>query len=138
MNEGDLLRGVAMEKKILIVDDEEKIRVMLETVFNKTGFITFTAETAQGGLDLMAENDIKIMFLDLKLPDISGLELCIKMKELDPCTIIYALTGYASNFDFSICREAGFDDYFTKPTDIGTLRKAAEEAFEKIERWEEN
>ena len=45
------------------------------------------------------------------------------------------MTAYVSVFALTECREAGFDDYFTKPVNLKLFHKAADDAFEKIERW---
>jgi CheY-like chemotaxis protein len=50
-------------------------------------------------------------------------------------TIAYAVTGYANTFEVFDCREAGFEDYFTKPVEMKTLFHAAEQAFQKLARW---
>ncbi len=76
-----------------------------------------------------------ILFLDLKLPGMNGLDLCRRIKKEWAMTIACAVTGYASLFEIYECREAGFDDYFTKPVDLSVLVEAAELASKKIERW---
>lgn len=49
--------------------------------------------------------------------------------------IPYAVTGYASSFEIHDCREAGFEDCFTKPVNLSVLLEAADHAFKKLERW---
>ncbi len=66
----------------------------------------------------------------------NGIELCKQIRKDKPKAIIHAVTGYASHFEVSACREVCFDDYFTKPVNLELLLKAAKNAFEKIERWE--
>jgi CheY-like chemotaxis protein len=63
------------------------------------------------------------------------LELCKKIRMNNPIGIIYALTGYNDFFGLLERRAAGFDDFFTKPASNKVILKAAEEAFEKIARW---
>jgi DNA-binding response OmpR family regulator len=75
------------------------------------------------------------MFLDLKLPKMSGVELCKVIREKYPMSILFAVTGCASEFEFSVCRRAGFDDYFIKPVDLKILFRVALDAFDKIEQW---
>jgi CheY-like chemotaxis protein len=65
----------------------------------------------------------------------NGIELCRNIRKNNPLTIAYAVTGYASTFEVFDCREAGFDDYFTKPVEMKTLFQAAEQAFQKLARW---
>ena len=123
------------ENKILVVDDEQPILRLLSQMFTKAGYIVRTAENAVEALKIVEQENIPVMFFDLNMPGMNGVELCKTIKAQKPMTIIYAITGYASLFELSECREAGFEDYFKKPVNISTLLKAAEEAFEKVNRW---
>ncbi|RPJ81895.1 MAG: response regulator, partial [Deltaproteobacteria bacterium] len=71
----------------------------------------------------------------LKLPKMSGVELCKLIRDKYPLSILFAVTGYASQFEFGLCRRAGFDDYFIKPVDLKILFRATLEAFDKVEDW---
>ncbi len=125
-----------MKKKIMIVDDEKVIREMLDKAFTKQGYETICAENADEAMKLMSK-DIKVFFLDLKLPgSMDGLELCRQIRKEYPLVCIFAMTAYASLFELSDCREAGFDDYFTKPVKLEMLFMAAQLAFERTDRWE--
>ena len=124
-----------MDKKILIVDDEISIRKMMEKAFLRAGFTPVLAESAEEALEILSDNGINIMFLDLKLPGMNGIDLCRKVKKNNPIAIIFSMTGYSSIFELAECRDAGFDDYFIKPIDISVLINAAENAYEKLSRW---
>ena len=124
-----------MDKKILIVDDEAPIRDMLSHRFARDGFDVATAATAEEALEILESQNIHVMFLDLKLPGMNGVELCRAVREKNPIACIYAVTGYQTLFELAECRMAGFDDYFTKPVKLERLLKAADEAFEKLDRW---
>ena len=125
-----------MEKKILFVDDEERILDMLEKLFSRANYTVRCAESAEKALDILRQESIMVMVLDLKLPGMNGVELCKHIRKQNPICIIYALTGYANLFNLLECRGAGFDDFFVKPVNPEVLLKASQEAFEKIERWE--
>jgi DNA-binding response OmpR family regulator len=125
-----------MEKKILFVDDEERILDMLEKLFSTANYTVRCAESAEKALDILRQESIMVMVLDLKLPGMNGVELCKHIRKQNPVCIIYALTGYANLFNLLECRGAGFDDFFVKPVNPEVLLKAFQEAFEKIERWE--
>jgi len=86
-------------------------------------------------MDILTQNHIKVMFLDIQLPGMTGLELCKKIRANNRIAVIYAMTGYTNLFQLDECREAGFDDYFSKPFEIMDIVKAAKEAFEKLDRW---
>ncbi len=121
--------------KILIVDDEKAIRDMFKMVFTKAGYDVRTAESAEAALKLLKNENIHVMFLDLNMPGMNGIELCRKIRKDTPLALIHAVTGYASLFELSDCRGAGFDDYFYKPVNISVLLKAAQDAFAKLDRW---
>ena len=123
------------EKKILVVDDEVSILKLLNISFTRAGYQVLTAESGEEALDLLKKETIHVMFFDLNLPNMDGLELCRKVKHQMPMAVIYAITGYASLFHLAECLEAGFEDYFKKPVNISTLIKRTEDAFTKIERW---
>jgi len=122
-------------KKILIVDDESPILRLLSQVFTKAGYEVFTAESGRDALKIIEENNIMVMFFDLNMPVMNGMELCKSVKSIKPMSIIYAITGYASLFELSECLDVGFEDYFKKPVNVSTLLKTAESAFEKVNRW---
>jgi CheY-like chemotaxis protein len=124
-----------MNRKILVVDDEKMIRDMLEKALGREGYTVICAENGEEALQILEKEQIFVMFLDLKLPGMNGLELCSHIRENFPMAVVYAITGYMSHFELSDCRKVGFDDYFTKPVDLKTLFKAAGDAFDKISRW---
>ncbi len=124
-----------MEKKILMVDDEDMIINLYKEAFAQAGYSVRTAESAEEALEIMKQEQFWVIFLDLNLPGMTGVELCRKIRAEWPMVIAYAVTGYASLFELSDCRDAGFEDYFTKPTKLQDLIDAAEYAFKKLERW---
>lgn len=123
------------EKKILVVDDEPEILNVLQELFSLEGYRVFTAGSAEDALAILKEESIIVMFFDLKLPGMTGIDLCKRIRKKNQIAVIHAFTGYATFFGLMECRAAGFDDFFTKPVDFQTLRKAAKDAFEKVERW---
>ncbi len=122
------------KKQILVVDDEGDIRNMFEQAFSRDGYKVLVAENAEEALKLLKDGKTQVMFLDLNMPGMNGITLCKKIRKNFPIAIIHAVTGYSSLFELADCSEAGFDDYFTKPTDFKILSKAAQDAFEKIDR----
>lgn len=124
-----------MEKKLLVVDDEQSIRKLLEKAFTKNGYAVALAESGEQALEILEKETLQVMFIDLRLPGISGLELCRQIRVVNPIACIYAMTGYGSLFELSDCREAGFDDYFLKPIDLEIFIKTVEDSFDKIKRW---
>jgi DNA-binding response OmpR family regulator len=121
--------------RILIVDDEAAILFLLEQGFTRAGFEVIKADSGEKALEILDSQPARIMFLDLNLPEMDGVELCREIKKIMPMSVVYALTGYASLFELSDCLDAGFDDYFKKPVNLSTLVQAAQAAHEKISRW---
>jgi DNA-binding response OmpR family regulator len=124
-----------MKDKILIVDDEMSIRSLFEEVLSEAGYDVHLAENGERALDILKQEEIGVIFLDLRLFGMNGIELCRNIRKTNPVSMIYAMTGWAALFEIEECREAGFDDYFTKPVSPETLSKAVEDAFEKLNRW---
>jgi len=122
-------------KKVLIVDDEESVRSLFEDVLTEEGYAVLSAEGGSQALDILKSEKIEVIFLDLKLFGINGIELCREIRRFKPSSIIYAMTGWGALYDIDECREAGFDDYFRKPITNEVLFKAVADAFEKLERW---
>ena len=125
-----------MEKKILVVDDEVSIRDLLKDTFSNAGYNVRLAEGAEQAFDILKEEDIRVIFLDLKLFGMNGIELCKQIRKTNPITIIFAMTGWAALYEIEECREAGFDDFFKKPANTDILLKAVDDAFEKLDRWQ--
>ena len=124
---------MADEKKILIVDDEDIIRNLLETAFSKAGYCVLLATGAEEALEVLRREYIPVIFVDIGLEKMNGFELCGHIRKDSPHAFIYALSGYAKlNLPQDI-HEAGFDDYFSKPISIETLYKVVEDSFKKIQ-----
>jgi DNA-binding response OmpR family regulator len=126
---------IFMEKKILVVDDDISILDMLNEVFTSAGYTVLTAENAEDALKILTNETVMVMFLDIRLPGMSGVELCKKIRIEDKISIIHAFTGYSSLTGLLECRGVGFDDFFIKPARLDVLLKAAQDSFERLERW---
>ena len=116
---------------ILVVDDEKAILHMFSLAFSKKGYRVRSAENAEEALNILKTEKIHVM----DLPGMNGIELCRAIRKDMPMAILYALTGYASLFELSDCRDAGFDDYYKKPVSMSVLLESAKAGFEKTERW---
>ncbi len=123
------------ERKILVVDDEVPIRELLSEAFAQEGYKTITAAGGAEALKILDDESIQVLFLDLNMPGMNGIELCRIIREKNPVAVIYAMTGYSTLFTLVECRQAGFDDYFTKPIRLDMAYQAASDAFEKLDRW---
>ena len=124
-----------MNRKILVVDDEKSIRDLFTSALSDAGYEVYLAENGEEALDILGRQDIELIFLDLKLFGMNGIELCRQIRKTRPIAIMYAMTGWSGLFEIEECREAGFDDYFKKPISLEMLLRSVEDAFEKLRRW---
>jgi DNA-binding response OmpR family regulator len=127
--------GKALKGKILIVDDEASVRELFAGVFGDEGYEVISAEDGNAALNTLKDDDIDVIFLDLKLFGMNGIDLCRQIRETKPVSIIFAITGWAPLFEIEECREAGFDDYFEKPLDMDMLQGVVADSFMKLNRW---
>ena len=124
-----------MGEKILVIDDDKMIREMLHSAFDRHGYDVRSAENVAQAMEVLKEESIMILFLDLHLPGMSGIEFCKKIRRESHLGFIFAITGVVDLYSLMECRSAGFDDFFTKPFSLDTMVKAVEQAFEKLKRW---
>jgi two-component system response regulator AtoC len=119
-----------MPSKLLVVDDERLIRWAVDQTLTKAGYEVSTASTGEGALTAIRDDPPDLILLDLKLPDIDGLQVLRQAKQLCPSVQVLIMTAYA---DVSTAVEAmklGAYDYLSKPIDFEnlavTLRNARE------------
>lgn len=124
-----------MAKKILIVDDEASIRDMFHDLFEGTEYEVIPAVDAAQALEILKKDSIYVIFLDIRMPGMNGLELCRVIRAKYPISCLYAITGYSSVYELADCRAAGFDDYFLKPIDTATIIEIVDISFRRIKRW---
>jgi DNA-binding NtrC family response regulator len=101
--------------RILIIDDEESIRDSVGQVLEKEGYGVETAVSGQEGLGLFGKKTFEVVYLDLKLPGIQGLDVLSRIKETSPVTPVIIITGYASIESAVEAMKRGAFDYLTKP-----------------------
>ena len=100
----------------LIAEDEYNNRLYLDMVLREYASEVIHAETGKQALEKVSErDDISMVFMDLKMPDMDGYEATIKIKMLKPHLPVLAVTAYAMSGDEEKALEAGCDDYLPKP-----------------------
>jgi two-component system, OmpR family, alkaline phosphatase synthesis response regulator PhoP len=111
-----------MERKILIVDDEAHIRMLIEQPLEELeddGVEFITAENGEKALQLIRTEKPNLVFLDVMMPKMNGMEVCSLVKQ-DPDlkdVFIILLTAKGQDFDRQKGQEVGADIYMTKPFD---------------------
>lgn len=124
-------------KKILIVDDDKIIREQLEKELKRNFFRTETAANGEETLGIVRNEDIDIILLDIKLPDIDGLEILRRVKEEKPSCEVIIITGFGTRENAIMSLRNGAIDYIEKPINIDELSAALGRACEKIGECEE-
>lgn len=114
-------------ERILVADDEQKIRKLVGDFLKKSGYDVIEAEDGDEAYNLFQLNktDINLMILDIMMPGLNGWEVCRKVRETSDVPVIM-LTARSEEFDILTGYENGADDYVTKPFSPGVLVKRVE------------
>ncbi|NPC94472.1 response regulator [Bacillus sp. WMMC1349] len=113
-----------MNEKILIVDDQYGIRVLLNEVFNKEGYNTFQAANGLQALDIVERERPDLVLLDMKIPGMDGIEILKRMKVIDDQIRVIIMTAYGELDMIQESKELGALTHFAKPFDIDEIREA--------------
>ncbi len=100
--------------RVLLVEDEEKMRELIKIAFKKENFETVEAIDGKQGLDLFKTSQVDIVILDIMLPEIDGWTVCREIRRMSNTPIIL-LTARGEEFDKLFGFELGADDYIVKP-----------------------
>lgn len=121
-----------MTKKLLIVDDESHIRMLLEQTLEDLedeGVEFFTAENGEEALEIIKSENPQLVFLDVMMPKMNGMEVCRRVKKelLLTDVFIVLLTAKGQELDRLKGQEVGADVYMTKPFDPEVILAKAKE-----------
>jgi len=126
-------------KKLLTIDDEDGLRRSIEIFFEDTGFEVFGANNGRSGVELFEQEHPDIVLVDLRMPEMDGLEVIAFLMEKSPTTPIIVVSGTGVLEDALEAIRAGAYDYVTKPvTDLKILEHTVRKALEKTALVEEN
>jgi two-component system, response regulator, stage 0 sporulation protein F len=112
------------KKKILIVDDQNGIRVLLMEVFSNEGYDTYQASNGKLALEIVRTNPPDLILLDMKIPGMDGLEILKHIKQINPSIKVIMMTAYGELDMIKEATDHGALMHFTKPFDIDELRQA--------------
>jgi len=117
--------------KILVVDDEPEICEVLEAFLTSRDYRVRTALGAEEAIDIIENDNIYLTLLDIKMPNISGIELLKLIKKRQPLIEVIMITGYATLEDAITCMKEGARDFTTKPFELENIAEAVKSALEK-------
>jgi len=118
--------------KVLLVDDEREFAETLSERLMIRDVGTAVAHDGQSALSLIENDDPEVMIIDLKMPDISGLEILKKVKKTRPEIEVIVLTGHGSDADRDVCLNLGALAYLQKPVEIEELNELIQKANARI------
>ena len=122
--------------RVLFVDDEPAILKSLGDYFEKLGHEVHRADTGKGGISMFERVKPDVTVLDLKLPDISGLDVLKEIRRHNATVLM--LTGYGEVETAVEAMRLGAENFLTKPVDMGHLAATVEKAAEKNQLRREN
>lgn len=120
--------------KLLVVDDEAELCDFLKEIFARRNFQVFVATSGGEALDAVEREKPGVVLLDLKLPDLSGVEVLRRIKEISKDAMVVAMTGFPDASLAKEVRQIGVYDYIYKPFNIEDIEKVADRLSERFQK----
>src|SRR5207245_11622757 len=121
-----------MKTRLLVVDDDQSIRRLCMTIGNTLGYVCAEAESAEAALARLDTDTPDLLLTDLKLPNMSGVELLKQTKQLLPHTEVAIMTGNGSIESAVDGMEPGAYDYIEKPFRVEKMRLLLQRMADKV------
>lgn len=119
-----------MNTKILVVDDEERLRTAIATYLEAEGYTVMQAKEGREALALFGAHEIALVILDIMLPDMTGYDVCREIRRSSDVPILF-LTALGDDDSHILGYKVGADDYITKPFRVSILALKANRILEK-------
>ena len=123
------------ELSILVVDDDENIRVVLQKTLEKKGYHVSTCKSAEEALITLQRSFFHVVITDILMAEMSGVELLHKIKEMNYLMQIFIMTSHSTLPNVIQCMQGGAYDFFEKPLKIGDILVSLSEAARRASRW---
>lgn len=107
-----------MQKRLLVVDDDNEIRELLEFDLSQSGYLVDSASDGFEGLNKALNNNYDLILLDVMMPKMNGYEVCKNIRKTKPEIPVLLLTAKGTIIDKTTGFDSGADDYIVKPFDI--------------------
>src|SRR3982751_283799 len=118
----DVFVPVSNEARLLVVDDEESLRITTAAIFENEGYIVDTASSGDEAVALLNDSDYDLVLTDLHMEGGDGLSVLNQIRQHAPLTISVVLTGFASVESAIAALQEGAYDYLIKPCDIESMK----------------
>ncbi|MDH5459900.1 MAG: response regulator [Candidatus Bathyarchaeota archaeon] len=117
--------------RILIIDDDENIRKVLTTILEDEGYIVESVDTAKKAIERTRKKFYNLALIDIRLPDMEGIELLTKMKDATPKMRKIIITGYPTLQNAIEAVNRGANSYVVKPFDMVNVLQTIKEELRK-------
>src|SRR5512144_3292671 len=124
--------------KILVVDDEQRLRDFLAIMLKKEGHDVVTAENGTHALNAVQSEIFDLVISDMKMPGIDGIGVLKSVKEISPETVVIMITAYATAETAVEAMKLGAYDYITKPFKVDEIKLVIQKALERGHLRKEN
>ena len=124
--------------RILVVDDERSMRELLAIVLRREGYEVLLAENGRAAIDLLEREPVDLLISDIKMPDLSGVDVLRAAKKIDQDILGIMITAFASTDTAVEAMRLGACDYLSKPFDIDLLKMKVREKIENRQLRQEN
>lgn len=124
--------------RVLIVEDEKNQRILLKRLLEKEGYGVSEAENGNDAIDCFSTQDFDLVLLDQRLPDIQGVEVLQKIRDINPIIPVIIITAFANIHDAVNAMKQGAFHYLTKPVDSDELFLVMKKAFDTLTLKREN
>jgi len=124
--------------KILVLDDERSLCELLKVVFKKEGYEVLTTPSPKKAIEITKKDDIDVLVSDIKLPEMSGMEVLKRLRKARPELPVVMITAYGTIKEAVEALKMGAYDYIIKPFDIEELKVVVAKAIENKKLQDEN
>jgi len=124
--------------RVLVVDDEQSMRELLEIVLRREGYEVIVADNGRAALSVIERQPIDLLISDIKMPDMSGVDVLRAARGIDPDILAIMITAFASTETAVEALRLGADDYISKPFKVDELKLRVRKALERVQLQQEN
>src|SRR2546429_3088525 len=130
--------GARRPPRILVVDDERSMRELLAIVLRREGYEVLLADNGRAAVEVLERESVDLLISDIKMPDLSGVEVLRAAKRIDQDILGIMITAFASTDSAVEAMRLGACDYLSKPFDIDLLKMKVREKIENRQLRQEN
>ncbi len=127
-----------MNEKIVVIDDEEKMRRVLQMSLSEQGYEVYLAESGEKGIEILKEKDAALVITDMRMPGINGIKVLEKAKEMDQDIPVILMTAYGTIETAVKAMKQGAYDYILKPFELEEMNVLVEKALKHTRIVREN